>query len=245
MKSKAILFTILIALTGVCITNVNAEEYLSENIETINNVHIIEHPNMGTDVNETNIAFHMGQGIGHESFKEYAIEKEAERVAEVLELFEIIEEKQAKARAVKMANVTEVKDNAMLSYDPFFKSELTPEQFNKILAGTALEGCGESYYKMENTYNVNGIFAISVAFHESGYGKYRANTNNFYGMRSNKGWMAFESPDANIQYFGELMNKKWYAGKSIDNIAKTYCPPTHQHWASAIKSMMKNCWDKI
>ncbi len=86
---------------------------------------------------------------------------------------------------------------------------------------------------------------MSVAFHESGYGYYRANTNNCYGMRSNSGWMSFNSLEDNIMYFGELMNGRFYAGKSIDNIAKTYCPGTHEAWTSAIKAMMKTQFDKI
>ena len=131
------------------------------------------------------------------------------------------------------------------TYNPFVKTGLTAEQFNTILAGTGLEGCGQSYYNMEQTYGVNGVFAISVAFHESGYGKYKANTNNFYGMRGNSGWMAFESPDANIQYFGKLMNKSMYYGKSILGIGQVYCPGTHTSWANAVKGMMDRCYKKV
>lgn len=131
------------------------------------------------------------------------------------------------------------------TYNPFVKTGLTAEQFNLMLEGTALAGYGESYYNMEQKHGVNGVFAISVAFHESGYGKYRANTNNFYGMRSSKGWMAFESPDANIQYFGELMNKSMYYGKSILDIGRVYCPGTHTSWANAVQGMMDRCYKKI
>ena len=152
---------------------------------------------------------------------------------------EIKKEQNRKSQAV------EIKGNAVLSYNPFIKSGLTVEQYNKILKGTGLEGCGQSFYTMEETYSVNGLFAIGVAFHESGYGKHKANTNNFYGMRGNSGWMSFESPDANIQYFGKLMNKSLYKGKSIENIGKVYCPGTYLHWAEAIKSMMKSSFNKI
>lgn len=131
------------------------------------------------------------------------------------------------------------------TYNPFVKTGLTVEQYNKILEGTALAGCGQSYFNMEQTYGVNGVFAISVAFHESGYGKYRANTNNFYGMKGSSGWMAFESPDANIQYFGKLMNKSIYYGKSITNIGKVYCPGTYTSWANAVQGMMSNCYKKV
>lgn len=131
------------------------------------------------------------------------------------------------------------KDNAIFTYNPYIKSNLSIEQYNIILKGTGLEGCGESYYNMEQTYNINGLFALSVACQESGFGRYLSNKNNFYGMRNSKGWMSFESPDANIQYFGELMNKSLYYGKDIYGIAATYCPGTDEHWASCVMSLMK------
>lgn len=132
-----------------------------------------------------------------------------------------------------------------INYNPFEVTNLSIEDFNEILAGTALSGYGESYYLLEKDYGINGVFAISVAFHESGYGKYRANTNNFYGMKGNNGWMAFESPHSNIQYFGKLMNKNLYYGKSIINIGKVYCPNTYSSWANAVTGIMNECYNKI
>lgn len=161
-----------------------------------------------------------------------------------------IEEQEKKLEEEKQRQLEEERlrllaTQAKLSYNPFEKCNLTVEQYNKILKGTGLEGCGQSYYAMEETYGVNGLFAISVAFHESGYGKHRANTNNFYGMRGNNGWMSFSTPDANIQYFGKLMNKSLYFEKSIVDIGKIYCPGTYNSWASAVKSLMKESFNKI
>ena len=143
------------------------------------------------------------------------------------------------------ATVIDTCGDAVFTYNPYVKSNLSVEQYNKILEGTGLAGCGESYYNMEQTYNVNGLFALSVACLESGYGKYKANTNNFYGMRSSKGWMAFETPDANIQYFGKLMNKSCYYGKDILGIGATYCPGTYQDWAGKVKSIMSLSFNKL
>ena len=145
----------------------------------------------------------------------------------------------------RFLQAVERKGNAILSYNPFIKSGLTIEEYNTILKGTGLEGCGISFLKMEETYGVNGLFAIGVAFHESGYGKYKANTNNFYGMRGSSGWMSFNTPDDNIQYFGKLMNKPLYHGKSIVEIGKIYCPNTYNSWANSIKAMMKQSFNKI
>ena len=147
--------------------------------------------------------------------------------------------------AALSATVIDTCGDAVFTYDPYVKSNLSVEQYNKILAGTGLAGCGESYYNMEQTYNVNGLFALSVACLESGYGKHRANTNNFYGMRSSKGWMSFETPDANIQYFGKLMNKSCYYGKDILGIGATYCPNTYQDWAGKVKSIMSLSFNKL
>ncbi len=181
------------------------------------------------------------QGAILDSSSAFVKEKEEELRIEKERQLEL----ERQEREKRLSQAVKVKGNAVLSYNPFVKSGLTVEQYNKILKGTGLEGCGQSYYNMENNYNINGLFALSVAFHESGYGRHRANTNNFYGMRGSSGWMSFESPDSNIQYFGKLMNKPLYKGKSIENIGKVYCPGTYLHWAEAVKSMMRNSFNKI
>ena len=130
------------------------------------------------------------------------------------------------------------------SADPFTITNLSIDQFNKILEGTGLAGQGESYYKVEQEYGVNGMFVIGVAFLESGYGKYKSNTNNYYGMRSGNGYMSFSSPAENILYFGKLMNKNLYKGKSMSQIAKIYCPPNHTKWVGSVSSIMSTYYQK-
>lgn len=178
--------------------------------------------------------------VGNEFIKE----TEA-RLAEEQRKREEAERAAKLAEEKRLSNAVELKGSSMLSYNPFVKSMISVEEYDRILSGTGLEGCGQSFYNMEQTYNVNGLFAVAVAFHESGYGRYKANTNNFYGMRGSSGWMSFSSPDANIQYFGELMNKSLYYGKSIDSIGAVYCPGTSASWAIAVRSMMRNSFAKI
>ena len=180
---------------------------------------------------------------GH-AFLDESLEKQERAIKEAEEKAKR-EEELKKYYASFSDSIVKEKDGAVFTYNPFIKSNLSVEQYNKILAGTGLAGCGESYYNMEQTYGVNGLFALSVACLESGYGKHRANTNNFYGMRSSKGWMSFESPDANIQYFGQLMNKSLYKGKDILSIGATYCPGTHVDWATKVKSIMSNSFNKL
>ena len=179
-----------------------------------------------------------------EDFLDESLEKQEKAIKEAEEKAK--REAELKKYYASVSNsIVKEKDGAVFTYNPYIKSNLSVEQYNKILAGTGLAGCGESYYRMEQEYNVNGLFALSVACLESGYGKHRASTNNFYGMRSSKGWMSFESPDANIQYFGKLMNKSLYKGKDILGIGATYCPGTHVDWANKVKSIMSNSFNKI
>lgn len=139
----------------------------------------------------------------------------------------------------------EKKSNNNITNKPFEITNLTEKQFNKILKGTGLEGQGGAYKQLEEEHGVNGVYAISVAFLESGYGKHKAGKNNFYGMKGNKGWMSFNTPEDNIMYFGELMNRDLYRGKSIDRIAKIYCPPNYKSWVSKVNYIMGENYNKI
>lgn len=180
-------------------------------------------------------------------------EEEAKRIEEELrqaEARKAVEIAKAKASGVDNSEVEQMTfaqtGDAILTYNVYQKSNLTVEQFNQMLAGTKLAGCGQSYYNMENTYNVNGVFAVALACHESGNGYHTANTHNYYGMRAaSGGWKSFSSADANIMYFGQYITGKMYYGKSIENIGKTYCPGTWSSWASAVKRHMNEKWNKI
>ena len=81
------------------------------------------------------------------------------------------------------------------------------------------------------------MFAISVAELESGYGTSYAfrKKNNAFGIGSGK---YFSSVEAGIEYFGQLMNKSLYYGKSIDRIGGIYC--VGGNWASKVKSLMRS-----
>lgn len=135
-----------------------------------------------------------------------------------------------------------VTPQAVFTYNVFQKSNLTVEQLNKILLETGLEGYGQIFYNMEQTYNINSLFAVAVGCHESGNFYKTANTYNYFGFRGNKGWLKFNSPDECINYFGKLMNNKLYYGKSIDQIAVKYC---NSSWAGYVKNQMYQKWQKI
>ena len=133
----------------------------------------------------------------------------------------------------------------MLEYDAYSPCNLTVEQYDKILEGSALEGHGESFAAVESEYGVNGLFAIAVCNLESGLGKYQANANNFFGFMASSGrWMKFDTPQDGITYFGELISGPIYAGKTIDQIADTYCPGTPS-WAPDVRWLMEHNFEKL
>lgn len=154
---------------------------------------------------------------------------------------------QANTAQNEMKTVLNAKKAALpqktFSYDVFTKTNLSADDYNKLLAGSSLAGHGQDFYDMEQTYGVNGLFALSVARTESGLGSsVMAKTkNNFFGMIGCK----FSSSRSCILYFGELMNKSIYKGKSIEQIAAVYCPPTHSQWAEQNRSFMRQFWEKL
>lgn len=138
-----------------------------------------------------------------------------------------------------------VEEEKNLTYDVYQTTNLSVEEFNKILAKTALAGQGESFKALENTYGVNGIFAIAVSIAEAGWEGRQANTNNFYGMRGSNGYLSFKTPKDNILYFGELITRNLYKGKSLKTFAKIYCPPRHKKWRSDVVWLMGKLMEEV
>lgn len=128
-----------------------------------------------------------------------------------------------------------------ITMDVFKKTNLQPEQLEKMLT-KGLSGYGQAFYNMEQKYGINSVFAISVAELESGYGTSYAfrKKNNAFGIGSGK---RFSSVEAGIEYFGQLMNKPLYYGKSIDRIGKIYC--TNSSWANKVKSLINTNYKSL
>ena len=124
-----------------------------------------------------------------------------------------------------------------ITMNPFQKTNLPPEELEKVLT-KGLSGYGQAFYDMEQKYGVNSIYAISVAELESGNGTSSAfrRNNNAFGIASGKKY--FNSVETGIDYFGQLMNKPLYYGKSIDRIGSIYC--VGGNWTYKVKSLMKS-----
>lgn len=149
-----------------------------------------------------------------------------------------------------IANIDElvlvmVEEEKNLTYDVYQKTNLSVEEFNKVLAKTALAGQGESFKALEDEFGVNGIFAIAVSIAEAGWDGRQANKNNFYGMRGANGYLSFNTPKDNILYFGELITKSAYKGKTLKTFAKIYCPPRYKKWYSDVVWIMGKLMEEI
>mgnify|MGYP002711426105 CR=1 FL=1 len=126
------------------------------------------------------------------------------------------------------------------------KSNLSVDQINDILSQYAasrnitdskLLNLGESIHKMEEEYNVNAFFCMSVAIYESTTGTSDAavNHNNIFGLVKNKKIMNFVSLDDCVQYWGNLMRYKYIDTglTSIDAIQTKYAPKS-KTWATNV-----------
>lgn len=134
--------------------------------------------------------------------------------------------------------IRDVVYNPQFTYNPFTKIELNLDDINKILAGTHLANYGQYFMNMQETYGVNVVYAMAVAYLESGAGKITCGSYNYFGMIGKN----YSSPEEGINAFGKLMNNKMYYGKTIEQIAPIYC---NSSWAGKIKSMMDSLWKKI
>lgn len=137
----------------------------------------------------------------------------------------------------------ETLSNVDLHYYINSSTGLSVEAFNKMLSGTALAGEGDAFYDMEQNYNVNAVFAMGVANTESTLGAACYGYNPF-GMMGSNGLIRYDSWYSAIQAFGKLMNKNWYKGKSIEGMARTYCP-TNSNWPNEVKYSMAMQYNKI
>lgn len=151
--------------------------------------------------------------------------------------------------------LAEVRENAKLIppvnlYDISHSSNMTKDQLRKVITetmirvnhtGSSLESIVDSLYNMEQEYDVNALFALSVASLESGWGASYAAThkNNLFGMYCGTSTASsFESLDANVNAFGKLIRER-YINRGLTttySIGPVYC--TTPSWAGNITNIM-------
>jgi beta-N-acetylglucosaminidase len=136
--------------------------------------------------------------------------------------------------------------------DVRLKSGASAAEIDAKLAGTNLEGLGESFVNAEQKHGVNAWFLTGLAIHESGYGssKIATDKNNVFGFQAYdanpyESARTFASKEEGVDVVAKYLSEAYltpggtyYNGVSIDNIGKRYA--TDPNWAAAIKKHMAN-----
>nr|DAU32936.1 MAG TPA: Mannosyl-glycoprotein endo-beta-N-acetylglucosaminidase [Caudoviricetes sp.] len=119
-------------------------------------------------------------------------------------------------------------------------SNLNDKEINKRLKGTFLEGTGKMMYQIEMEKGINFRAVYAIAALESGKGTELAGKNNYCGIKnkSYSGYRDFDSRDECLIFLANLLNSKFYKGKSLESIGPDYCP-TDNEWAYKVKKIMR------
>lgn len=127
------------------------------------------------------------------------------------------------------------------------KSGLSEEQFNQLIEvamnnknknTSSLLNMGAYLKFIEDEYNVNGLFALSVSSFESGWGV-RFTNNNLFGFKS--GALEFKNVGESINYFGKLIRNNYMneGRDTVSAISTKYCPPNSNKWSSDVNWFMR------
>lgn len=119
-------------------------------------------------------------------------------------------------------------------------SNMSENEIYRQVKDTYLSDMAYTLYMIEQNEKINykAIYAIGAL--ESGYGKCLSNSYNYFGITGKHGYRAFDSKQEALYYLAQLLNHEIYKGKSIDDIARIYCPPNADKWAKDVKWLMKN-----
>lgn len=131
------------------------------------------------------------------------------------------------------------------------KSNISIEEYQKMLEGTALYEIAESLYNAEQKFGVNGLYLMGLACLESSYGNsnFAKNRNNIFGWNavdSNPGKASyFSSKSECVIYVAEKLsvnylneNGCYFEGYTAKDIDKHYCTDK-QHANKIIKIIEK------
>jgi len=136
--------------------------------------------------------------------------------------------------------IYEMKITDNFSFDVYQISNLNDKEINKRLKGTFLEGTGEMMYKIEMEKGINFRAVYAIAALESEKGKQTSGKNNYCGIKNKdySGYRDFDSREECLIFLANLLNSKFYRGRSLEAIAPDYCP-TDSEWAIQIKVIMR------
>jgi len=135
--------------------------------------------------------------------------------------------------------IYEMKITDNFSFDVYQISNLNDKEINKRLKGTFLEGAGKMMYQIETEKGINFRSVYAIAALESGKGTELAGKNNYCGIKNKdySGYRDFDSREECLIFLANLLNSKFYRGRSLEAIAPDYCP-TDPTWSKQVKEIM-------
>lgn len=132
------------------------------------------------------------------------IEITKEEIIQITETIKITNRGMEQKRNIKNLNIDVNSDLRILS-------NLTAEEYNKILENTELNNLGNALEKAEKEYEINGLYLMGLACLESGYGK-----SEFARKRNNLvGWNAVNSNPNKASYFESKEECILYVAKRL------------------------------
>ena len=85
--------------------------------------------------------------------------------------------------------------------------------------------------ELENTHGISAHITLAIAAQETGWGKHLSNTNNYFGLRANAGWISFNNPGDGVRMFGNSIRN--YSKNTLATIQPIYCPPNPE-WVGKV-----------
>ena len=172
----------------------------------------------------------------------------------------IAEEKNASAQEIDLANtlrettvdyVIEQEEIPAYTYDQVqamdmsIPSGVTVDDL-KLVTRYKLVGTEETLYQLEQDYNLNCLFLLAIASHESAYGTAQFHPNNVCGY----GYSGFSSINECLNTVGRVLAKSYlstdgayYKGKTIRAVNRTYAASST--WNTKVARYMSSFYRTI
>ena len=149
--------------------------------------------------------------------------KAAAKQAEQIDLGNVLRQKTVN-KVLKEDTIPAYSYAEVCSMDMSKPSGATVEDL-KLVTRYELVGLEEKLYQMEQDYDLNCLFLLGIASHESAYGTSQFHPNNICGY----GYSGFPSKEACLDQVGRVLAKNYlnpsgpyYKGTTIDSVNRTY-----------------------
>lgn len=146
--------------------------------------------------------------------------------------------------------------SSVFSMDLRIGSGVAAAELNEVLKNTGLEGLGEAFILAEINYNVNALFLVALAAHESEWGKsnFAKERNNLFGFMSYDSNLnatkKFESKEECIQVVAKHLSEhylteggKYHNGYTLASINEKYA--SDNGWYKKVGQTMLSLHTKI